>query len=196
MNDLKTTFIKDSILDTQSNIRSIDVKIAALLAGLVAPLSIFDKINSLFEGLSTLNPTTTHYEIMIAELFFASLGLFWAISITTLVFGIGAIQNPSKHILRLNTTKYTGSFYGANLFKLKLRDAFYNRQNLISEKDLDEIQTSLPSSEAAILNELTFEYLKLIYIRDIKYMRLNTAIRSAAIGLIALVIALLWKAFT
>lgn len=190
----KIEFLKDSITDCQSNIRSIDVKIAAILAGLVAPLSIFDKIDSLFNQLSGLNPIIFCFKIKVSAILYIILAFFWVASVSILIFGISAIQNPSKHILRLDPIKYSGSFYGANLFKTRFLDSFYNRKELRSQKDLEEIQTSLPHDEQSILNELTFEYLKLIYIRDIKYLRLNIAIRSAALGLSTLVLALVWKA--
>lgn len=192
----KIEFLKESITDCQSNIRSIDVKIAAILAGLVAPLSIFDKIDKLFSHLSNLNPVIFCFEIKISAILYVVLAFFWIASVAVLIFGISAIHNPSKHILRLDNTRYTGSFYGANLFETKLIDAFYNRKKLTSKKDLDEIQSSLPSNESSFLDELSFEYLKLIYIRDIKYLRLNMAIRFAALGLLTLVISLIWKAST
>lgn len=53
--DNKTAFLAGALLDAQATIRAIDVKVGALLVGLLAPFSSIGRICAHFEHLVSLN---------------------------------------------------------------------------------------------------------------------------------------------
>lgn len=164
----KAEFVTAAIIDTQSTIRAIDVKIGALLVAILAPLSGLGRIFSHIENIAVHSPKAFY---LILSIMFI---VVWILAVTALVRGLGAIDNPSCHIV--NATKRKGSFYGGGLYSFGLLDAFLNRSIIKANKDPVSFSSEIPDNESDILDELVFEHMKLIYIRDAKLNRLKWAL--------------------
>lgn len=170
--DNRTAFLGGAILDAQSIIRAIDVKIGALLVGLLAPLSSLGKIWNVLMHVSVIAPVSIG--IGLAALFF----LTWICAIVALVRALSAIDNPSHHIV--NSERYKGSFYAGGLYHFGALDVFFNRAIIKASKDVAAFIAEAPETKEQIDNELAFEQLKLIYIRDAKLFRLHAGIIFAS----------------
>lgn len=173
----KAEFINGAIADTQSTIRSIDAKVGALIAGLLLPLSVMDNIWTNIDNFRSL--TQPIIGICLILLFFMA----WLLTFIILVRTILAIDDPAKHIV--NSADFTGSFYSAASYSFSFIDTFLNRSLIKADKDVVSLLEAYPSNSDEIAHELAFEHLKLIYIRDIKFLRLNKAVQFAAIWFIA-----------
>ena len=174
--DSKSTFILAAIHDAQSTIRSIDVKVAALLAGLIIPISSIDKMWGYWANISTI--TTTCIPDLIGIAFLVT----WLLAVMSLVRTISAISDPASHIV--NSSRQKGSFYGGGLFEFGCVDMLLNRSIIKANKDVVEFSQDYPSTEDETISELTFEHLKLIYIRDIKLHRLRLSINVLFVWLL------------
>lgn len=168
----KIEFIEAAISDTQATIRATDVKVGVLLAGMLLPISSLGKIWNHFVHLSSLS--APWIAIIIGVIFF----LMWIIAIVSLVRTISAIDNPSAHII--NSGDFNGSFYGGGLYRFNLPDAILNRAIIKANKDVLKFSNEYPENENSIILELTFEHMKLIYIREIKLYRLNIALITSS----------------
>jgi hypothetical protein len=176
MNGLKSSvdkneFLLAAISDTQSTIRAVDVKVAALIAGLLVP---FSNIDTLWEILGLIVDSKFFtLAIVLGGLFFG----LWISTILLLIRTIAPLNNPATHILE--SSKFVGAFYGGGIFKPSFWDLFLNRKALTSKISMGDIIAMYPISEKEIGNELAFEHAKLIYIRDLKQFRLKRAITFA-----------------
>ena len=167
--DNKTHFIAAAIQDCQATIRATDVKVGALLAGLLLPFSQISHIWGYLEALGLLIDTYAF------TLFFFFL---WFSAIFLLVRTISAIDNPASHIVNEGTCK--GAFYGTKLYDFCFFDSFLNRKVVKAKKDITNFSSAYPNSKQEINLELSFEHMKLIYIREIKLYRLQFALRLSA----------------
>lgn len=168
-------FIKEAILDTQTTIRALDTKIGALLAALLIPFPFLGRIWSHVTYICTLEPK------LLGQILFFSFFIAWALAILSLARGLSAIDNPAKHII--NSNKQKGIFYGGGLFEFGIIDSVLNRRIIKSSKDVKSHLAELPSSQEEINEELAFEQMKLIYIRDIKIYRLKAGSNLAYLWL-------------
>lgn len=172
----KSEFIEAAISDTQATIRATDVKVGVLLAAMLLPISSLGKIWAHFEHLSSVfGPSIS---IFSGVIFFS----MWLIAMISLVRTISAIDNPSEHIV--NNSDYNGSFYGGGLYKFEPDDAIFNRSIIKANKDVLKFSNEYPANEDSIILELTFEHMKLIYIRQIKLYRLNFALKTSSVWFI------------
>jgi len=174
--DSRSEFILAAINDAQATIRSIDVKVAALLTGLLIPIASIGKIWSYLIQLSTL--TTLSISIVVGGIFIGS----WLAAVFSLVRTISAIDNPALHIV--NSGSHKGVFYGGGLFEFGWLDVLLNRSIVKASKDVPTFSQDYPSNEDDTISELTFEHMKLIYIRDIKLHRFKISIRVAFVWLL------------
>jgi hypothetical protein len=170
--DNKTAFLAGAILDAQSTIRAIDVKVGALLVGLLAPFSNIGRICAHFEYLVSLSKPLG---LVLLAAFFSA----WVAALVALVRAIAAIDNPANHIT--NHAQHKGAFYGGGLYKFGLLDTFLNRELIKASKDVASFEKDIPENKKDIEIELAFEQMKLIYIRDIKLHRLKSAINFSSI---------------
>ncbi|WP_315077569.1 hypothetical protein [Acinetobacter guillouiae] len=159
----KSDFLQSAIQDTQQNIRAIDFKIGALLAGCIVP---FPQIRTIFDF---LNSNNLWWQQALAWLIFA----IWLISVLILLAALSAIGNPSKHINDGYCQK--GTYFGAGLFKFNIINAFF-RTDIRATKTTQRYYDELNDQHFPFLKELAFEHLKLIYIRDLKLFRLKSAV--------------------
>jgi len=173
-------FVVAAIGEAQATIRALDVKLAALLVAVLAPIPMLASIAECFAGIYS------RWSGFLVGSVFVAFSLCWALAILCYARAIGAISSPSKHVL--NGAKYSGSLFGPGLFNFLPIDAILNRSSVISKVDpLAHVHT-MPSTSDDIERELAFEHLKLIYIRDIKLLRLQWGFRfsGAAISIGAL----------
>lgn len=163
----KSTFLQSAIQDTQQNIRAIDFKIGALLAGCIVP---FPQIRTIYEF---LNSNGLWWQQGLAWLIFA----IWLIAVLILLAALSAIDNPSKHINDGYAQK--GTYYGGGTFRFNLINGFF-RTDIRANQTVLNYSTDLDDPNFPFIKELVFEHLKLIYIRDLKLYRLKFAVSLIA----------------
>lgn len=174
--DNRKDFIAAAILDTQATIRSIDVKVAALLVAVLTPLANTNRVFGHLSHFGTMSPKWLFLTLAITFL-----GA-WIAAFTALVRSIGAIDNPATHII--NSGSLTGSFYSGGLYKMGLLDVFLNRDLIKASKDPVSFLAAIPNDAASIEKELAFEHMKLVYIRETKLNRLNWGLKFSLIWLV------------
>lgn len=168
-----TDFLHTSICDIQSTIRAVDVKAGFLFLMLFTPLYSMDKLAPLL--------TCVFVESRLHSALIITFILSWILAITCAFMAIAAISNPANKVT--GAKKCMGSFYGGDLYNLTIFDVFYNFRNT-SNRTVDEEIDILPKNEGDTIAELTFEKLKLTYIRDIKLCRINFCIKVTAAWLL------------
>lgn len=172
-NENSLTFMYQSIADTQSIIRAIDTKLGFILVLNLVPITnigkIFFKIQNI---ISTDHDPTIH---LIKTVISIICIICWLIACWCIYKGISAIDNPAAHIKSLNGV--SGYFYSGDLYKPKFLDATFNRKSLMSEKTFAEYFNQIPNTNIKTLKELSFEKMKLAYIRDVKLKRQLWAFR-------------------
>lgn len=172
----KLDFISAAISDTQATIRAIDVKIAALLVGVLAPLANTNRVFAHINHFCLQSPRWIFMAIVVSFL------LSWLLALAALVRAISAIDNPSDHII--NTKKCKGTYYAGGLYTLNFTDAFFNRDIIKASKDPQSFAMELPSNDDEIEIELVFEQMKLVYIREAKLNRLKWGLHFSQIFLV------------
>ena len=160
---MRTEFLYASIADTQSTIRSIDVRAGFLFVVLFIPLSLLDKVRAILAFPAHPAPAMTVWCVVALAV--------WLLAIIALFRTVVAIDNPSKHV---TGPQGNGSFYSADLFSLNISDVYRNRRTL-SSRTVEEERSILPSDDTELEIELTTEKMKLAYIRAMKIKRLTTA---------------------
>ncbi|EMI4223263.1 hypothetical protein V6439_002377 [Vibrio parahaemolyticus] len=179
--DSKSDFIAVAIQDCQATIRATDIKVGALLAGLLLPFSQVSQIWKYLEQLSTILECNT-----VTYLFFA----LWFLAICSLVRTISAIDNPSNHIVNESTCH--GAFYGGGLYRFGFLDSLLNREMIKASKDIASFSATYPDTPDEIELELSFEHMKLIYIREIKMHRLDFSLKITGLWFILGICAFLY----
>lgn len=165
-------FLSAAVAEAQATIRALDVKLAALLVAALVPVPLLASIAECFAGI---------YKAWGGVFVGVTLIVFccaWSLSIVCFALAIGAISSPAAHVK--SAASYTGSLFSPGLYRFTLLDAVANRDAVLSQLEPSAHLQRLPSSEAEIESELSFEHLKLIYIRDIKLLRLRWGFRFAA----------------
>jgi hypothetical protein len=174
--DNRLDFLHRAVEENQLTIRAIDMKIGALLAALLLPLGAASRIFAHLEHFYRLWP---HWPMFAVNSMFL---VAWLLALGCLVLGIAAIDNPAAHIPHAKA--YKGCFYGGGLFKLRLSDALVNLGDVMANKNPTDYMNQLPVTDLEILGELTFEQMKLVYIREMKFNRLKWGVRLAGVWLV------------
>ena len=167
----KINFLSISINDTQSIIKALDTKMGFLIALLSLPFTNLHKIIShlyLFVQCGSTNATIVWSYVII--IIFT---LLWLLAFYISVRGILAIGNPSNNVN--NDLSANGSFYSGYLFRYSLKDGLIHNRSNIATKKLSEQIKLIPEAEENIIIELTYEQMKLAYIRDVKIHRLHSS---------------------
>lgn len=159
--------LRESIIDTQLTVRAIDVKAGFFLVFLCLPLSQMDKITA---GLHTL---IKHHDFWLLLIIFDF--MLWTIGLLLLVFSVFPLNNPKDSIDFDGYQNHPkGFFFGGYLFsKLGFWSAHIPKTStkFVQEKNYVDSLTS-----ENIKDELLFERMKLISIRDLKIKRLQKAL--------------------
>jgi len=166
-------FLASAVAEAQATIRALDVKLAALLVATLAPAPLLPSIALCFSGIYK-----TWSGIIVGSALIIFCGT-WALAVTCFAMALGAIHNPAAHVK--NEKSYSGSLFSPGLYRFAPLDAIKNRKTVISELEPSEHLQRLPSREDEIESELSFEHLKLIYIRDLKIFRLRWGYRFSAL---------------
>jgi hypothetical protein len=170
----RSEFVVAAVAEAQATIRAIDVKVAALLVAALAPVPLLASIGECFSGI---------YKEWGGLLIGATLIVFcvsWMLAIICYAMAIGAISSPSAHVRNAETR--SGALYGPGIYKLSALDALINRSGVKSNTEPTAHLLNMPNTPDDIERELAFEHLKLIYIRDIKILRLRWGFRMSAIS--------------
>jgi hypothetical protein len=163
----RVNFLSSAIADTQELIRFIDTKstvvISILGAYIVAYFSVLDKIVANFS--------------LYGNGFIISLIVFLIFLILTILITVRIIKptnNPLENIkLGRNTDIPSLKFYvSPNDYSKDDFFAFYNSKKFKLPKTLEEYLSEL--NETEIIASLSFELLKVSYIRNVKSDRFNT----------------------
>ncbi|WP_421955644.1 hypothetical protein [Polaromonas sp.] len=179
-----TDFAKAALDDCQLTIRALDVKCGAVLVLLLAPLA---SAGSIFDALESIDSRAWTY--FLGVLFFGT----WGASLMSLVRGLAPLDNPSLHILDYQSS--AGTYYRGNLFKFGYTDALFRRSVISSQKKVADAVADLPKTDAEILSELTFEHMKLCYIRDVKMRLLRWGIWFAKVWMLTGCVIYLWARY-
>jgi hypothetical protein len=99
--------------------------------------------------------------------------LCWALAFWITLQALAAVDNPEKQV---SGDRPEGVFYGAKLFRLGFLDALINRR-VESQIQFHSHLDSVPEDDEAILKELVYEQMKLVYIRSVKLHRAKYAYR-------------------
>lgn len=164
------TFLYASITDIQSTIRVIDTKVAVVLGVLVFPFTNLGKIYLNFAKL--IQVIECGWGQWALWFLIGLLCLSWIFAFTAAIRVIMAIHNPAFHVL--SSQQPAGLFHSGGLYRTKLIDVFTTRK-LKSNYALEDYIQKFSEGDEQIKEELVFEHMKLVYIRDIKLIRLRWA---------------------
>lgn len=170
--EIRLQLLFSSINDIQGTIRAIDTKIGLLLLIQLFP---FSYLGSIIKYLSNTYPQQG--DKIFVVIYFVCIILFtgtWALSIIASLNAIISINTPSKHIKVKEEVQ--GSYFASDLFRFNFLDVYFNRASIMSKCSLTQIVSALPHNAEKLINELTFEQMKLAYIRDIKIIRQKWAL--------------------
>ncbi|KHT63723.1 hypothetical protein RJ45_10250 [Photobacterium gaetbulicola] len=165
----KINFIKESIYDIQSTIRVIDTKVGVVFLILLAPLSNIGKIANHCVAMLSKTPVLISFTLLLGFLF------FWASALYLAARVISAIDNPSDHIDMSGHT-VTGVYYSGGLYNATFRDVWFNTLRSQSKLSFNNHLENFPADYQQIEKELVYEQMKLVYIREVKFSRLNSSI--------------------
>jgi hypothetical protein len=180
----KADFLKGSVDDCQSVIRALDAKCGGVVILLLAPVASFSKIFRAIEGL----PGPLLARIFVGGVFFA----LWAVAAISVLRALSPLDNPADHIP--DAKDFKGTYYRGGLYRLGFVDALFKRSNIVSSKSVTVAVADVPNSEEGIIRELTFEHMKLCYIRDVKSNLLSWGIAVAIVWLsLGMAIYLTWR---
>lgn len=169
-------FLFAAINEAQSTVRALDVKIAALLVCALAPVPMLAPIAGCFFAIYKT------WDGLIVGGLQITFCLTWAGSMILFSLALGAISNPALHVRSAKNN--SGAFYGPGMYDFNLLDAISPRASKISLVDPSAHLASIPNNEVQIELELAFEHLKVIYIRDVKLIRLKYGYRLASCALV------------
>jgi hypothetical protein len=165
---MKSTFLYAAIADAQGTIRAIDSKIAVLMVVLAIPLT---KLGAIYRDCLALynngNSCVSHLSFFLTVVFF----FLWLLSYWSALRALNPVDDPSDHI---DGDKPNGVFYSGGLFQPGFWAASFKCFTK-SKKQIQHQLDQLPASTENLVKELTFEHMKLVYIRTIKMKRLGYA---------------------
>jgi len=176
MEDEKINFILNAINDTQNVIRAVDSKIQILFAILAIPTLNIGEIIPAAKSLWN----SDCYSFPKQALVMAFYGI-WILAVYIAFKCLSGIGSPIGHIK--GNKPLTGTFYLGDQFNFSFQNCFRNGR-VISKNSIDEIITRIPKTKQEILDELTFELTKVVYIRDLKIYRQRWVFRITLIWII------------
>jgi hypothetical protein len=160
MEEKKIQFLYQSIADTQSTIRAIDVKLGFLFVVIFLPVAAISQIFEVYNIIS---------EICLYNFLSLTVLGFYLLSFYFLYKGLISIK-PSSAALRQVGVMTENAFYNGDLFSFGFTDVFCNTEK-IPNKNLKTKCSELPSNQEQMIESLMFEVIKLTYIRELKLKR-------------------------
>jgi len=181
----KETLLLESIKDIQSTIRALDVKTGFLFVFLCIPFSRIEAISPAFLILIQKNILFT----LVLILFF----LIWGFALFILFMAVSPQNNPADSVDFNGISKQPKGFlFGGYLFQTISPMKYLNSSAMPDKKNslVDEITYFKNLTEDEYIEELMFERLKLITIRNLKLQRISICIK--AIFLLIVMTAVIW----
>lgn len=169
-------FLKDAVQDGQETIRALDVKIAALLVAVMVPVPLLGSISSCLKEVYL-----QYSSYPLAALLFV-FALAWVGAIICFSLAIGAVNNPSTHVRGAGSLK--GVQFLPGQYSFSAVDAFINRSTVVAKQTPQEHLDEVPTTDNAAALELSFEHLKIAYIRDLKMFRMRWGFRFSGVALL------------
>lgn len=170
-------FLYHSINDMQATIRAIDTKLGFILILNIIPITNVGKI---YSGIIQILSTDDGCIIQIFQAVIVVMcAILWLLACACIYKGITAIDDPKSHVSSFNE-QAKGTFYSGGLYNRNFIDAVFNRSSVVSKKAFAEYCKDMPATDDQILKELTFDKMKLAYIRDTKLIRQKWAFRFTA----------------
>jgi hypothetical protein len=170
--DTRIAFTQKAIDETQATIRALDAKAVALLVFLVVPLTAAVHLRDGMRALALAS--YSHFWLMV---------IAWVVAAGANLLTLGAIASPAD---RVPGDHPSGTYFGAGLYRLSFLDLLpWTHTKAVH--GTTEWLARCPQTQADVLWELAFEQIKLVYIRDVKMLRLKLAYYSVFAGLVAFV---------
>lgn len=169
----KETLLLESIKDIQSTIRALDVKTGFLFVFLCIPFSRIEAISPAFLILIQKNILFT----LVIILFF----LIWGFALFILFMAVSPQNNPADSVDFNGISKQPKGFlFGGYLFQTISPMKYLNSSAMPDKKNslVDEITYFKNLTEDEYIEELMFERLKLITIRNLKLQRISICIKA------------------
>jgi len=177
--EAKAQFLYASISDAQAIIRVVDTKISILVGLLVLPLA---KADLIYKGVYKLFAAPQGAMVLYAE--FYLLFFFVACWVMALLISLRALIGIDNPVRNVRDSSAAGVFYSGHLFSPNIIDSVLNR-SLLSKDTFEQHFARIPDMLEDICRELSFELMKLSYIRSVKLCRQRYAFHSAVLSLIA-----------
>jgi hypothetical protein len=155
------SFLTSAIEDTQNIIRAIDIKMQIAFGILIVPATnvgdiITTSVNLFSAGGIFLKAVVVCFFVI------------WLIALYICLKCLAGIGNPIPHIK--NDKDVSGTFYLGDQFKFGFTNCFYN-QDVSSKDSINSIFGKIPKTDELILGDLTYEMMKVTYIRELKLIR-------------------------
>ncbi|HIF9289535.1 TPA: hypothetical protein ACX6Q0_001509 [Photobacterium damselae] len=160
MKDKQIEFLYQSISDTQSTIRAIDVKLGFLFVVVFLPVVAIPKIYEVYQQIKI---------VFIYNLLSYILIIIWGLSLFFLYKALVSIRNP-RSVIKNICGDDNCPFYNGDLFSFKLVDVFFNFP-IAANRNIDQKCSLLPNSQDEMISSLMIENVKIAYIRDLKIKR-------------------------
>ncbi len=159
----------------QATIRAVDVKVAALVVCLLAPLQ---NLHRVFKHLAHFTEWSIRWPAILVVILFL---LTWVAAFVSLVRAIAAAGNPAAYIKGAQGAN--SAFFLPAQFKFSRIHAIATPKNLLSIDALADVHNNLPQ-DADVEAALVFEQMKLAYIRDLKLFRLDWGLKLSLLWLL------------
>lgn len=169
-------FLKDAVQDGQETIRALDVKLAAVLVAIMVPIPLLGSISGCLKAVYLQYPT---YPLATLLFIFA---FAWIGAILSFSLAIGAIGNPAIHVRGAGSLK--GVLFLPGQYSFSAVDAFLNRSDVVARQTPQEHLDDVPTTDSSAALELSFEHLKIAYIRDLKMFRMRWGFRFSGVALL------------
>ena len=156
MFDFKKEYLYQSIADSQATIRAIDVKIGFIFVIIFLPLAAIDNVISKTVIMWNSSP----YYIMAIII----TAILWLLSVITIFSCVSVIKNPDRYI---KGSIPTDTFFRGGIPDINVFNAFKITEFSTSQT-IQELSATLPSKEGELIEQLTYEKMKISIIREIK----------------------------
>ncbi|MFT7317862.1 MAG: hypothetical protein ACI8WF_002295 [Pseudoalteromonas distincta] len=170
--NLQHDFLYKVINDTQTTIRALDVKLGFLFAFYCAPLI----------GWKVALEVLDSIEYCILKVLLSVVLLFWLFGLYSLFLALRPIHNSN---ILVNDNAVKGIAYNSHLFDSNELDHLFNTP-IEPKVDIDSYVKDLPSSEI-LKKELAYDLYKLVFIRDVKILRVKNVLSCAFTSIIIFV---------
>ncbi len=164
----KIDLLVHSINDIQGTIRALDAKFFAIIVFFLLPFSEISIIANAIKSLYSEYPCLAIIMLILTL-------IVWVLGLLYTFLGIYSISNPSSRVEGVSEAGTKGLFYQPNIFKMNLINGLFNCL-IKPSNNLSDIIKELKIENDLIFNELVFEQVKLVFIRDVKIVRQKASI--------------------